>query len=121
MKCPRCGLAELNHEHCVVCKLEMDSDAVEQLKLTGIKRALNRIVPKKFAASTHALWDMNLRIYLHLKIIMFVIALMTIGYVVGYLLNTQNPIFTILFVWFAVMACYEWFKSHKKKKRSAEK
>ena len=107
MKCPRCGLAELNDGHCIVCGATVEPSRIRHLRLKFWRLS--------FAPSTRKLWNMNLYFYFHAKIVMFAIALMTIGAVIAFLLETVNPVLTAFMIYFFAMATYEFYKQYMKK------
>ena len=110
MKCPRCGLAELNDGHCIVCGVTVEPRRIHRLRLK-----LRRL---SFAPSTRALWELNLTVYHRTKMIMLMFAVLVFVTIMTLVLESVGRYFVgALAAWFALMAFYDFYKTHEAKKK----
>ncbi len=100
MKCPRCGLAELNSGECPICHALVRKNPIEVLK------ARIKISPKK-------IWDMNWSFYEDTKPFMILFAAIVLISAVGSLIESANFLVTGLVLWFAVMVTYDIYRKRK--------
>lgn len=111
MKCPRCGLAELNSSECPICHFEVKSKSICRLreKLEGHWNKDHAL---------RALWQFNLDIYARTKGIMLMISVFVIIAFLTLIIETVGNLLVAGFgAWFALMAIYDFYKTHEAKKR----
>lgn len=110
MKCPRCS-GELNSNECSVCHFETKSKFVGRLteRLEGHWKKDHAL---------RELWRFNLDVYARTKGIMLMISVFVIIALLVLIIETVGNLLVMGFgAWFALMAFYDFYKTHGAKKR----
>lgn len=111
MKCPRCSIGEINSSECPICHFEAKSKFINRLnkKLEGHWNKDHAL---------RGLWRWNLDFYARSKAIMLMISVFVIIALLVLIIETVGNLLVMGFgVWFALMAIYDFYKTHEAKKR----
>lgn len=100
MKCPRCGLAELNRGECPICHMLVKRNLIEILK------ARIKLSPKK-------IWNINWSFYEQTKPFMILVAAVVLIAIIPLLIESANFLVVGYVLWFTAMVFYDIYRKRK--------
>lgn len=112
MKCPRCGLADLNSGECPICHYEAKP---RFLNFPNLRKRLEGHWERDHAL--RKLWQMNLDFYAQTKAFVLLIAIVVFIAVMVLLIEAANFLVSVFAAWFALMAINDFHRMRKAAKR----